>query len=499
MRTILITAFLALLSVTVSLAQPSWLYSRAIGFPAPDLDRVRPYGVTVDASGTIWVVSSGTIDTAAHNCLWKAGPNDTVFTKVKDYGSYYDNSFPYDDHIIGTIQGITSVGTDVYISGNQPYPLTVPNTLAFIYLLKGGDPANTIKAGWGLQYGSGYGTYISAIQLTKDTIAFVGCPYDPNHVGGSFRAYNYRMSDLETYDPDGALNTRTFTQYIPPPYYNPEAGGPMDANAFDQIRDVALIPGMNYGLTTADTAAANRNSYFYTSRNSTPTNPTSGGIAVWKGGSEIQPSKYTSKRVSDIGGLLSFGPFAYYGITADSAGNLYVCGTDSLRKWVKVFNVQGTFATEIADFPSATTMQPGEQDPKGAPFVAPVDIVLTTDQKTAYVADVYGRKVFVFKFGTSLGVNEKPSQVAQRFTLNQNYPNPFNPTTTISYELPTAARVTLRVYNVLGTEVAMLVNGSQSAGKHVATFDAMSLPAGLYFYTLESGATHLTKKMVILK
>ena len=116
MRTILITAFLALLSVTVSLAQPSWLYSRAIGFPAPDLDRVRPYGVTVDASGTIWVVSSGTIDTAAHNCLWKAGPNDTVFTKVKDYGSYYDNSFPYDDHIIGTIQGITSVGTDVYIS-----------------------------------------------------------------------------------------------------------------------------------------------------------------------------------------------------------------------------------------------------------------------------------------------------------------------------------------------------------------------------------------------
>ncbi len=85
------------------------------------------------------------------------------------------------------------------------------------------------------------------------------------------------------------------------------------------------------------------------------------------------------------------------------------------------------------------------------------------------------------------------------FTLLQNYPNPFNPTTTISYELWANSFVSLRVYDVLGREVATLVNGPQNAGSHSVTFDAAGLASGIYFYRINAGNYRLAKKMVVVK
>jgi hypothetical protein len=85
------------------------------------------------------------------------------------------------------------------------------------------------------------------------------------------------------------------------------------------------------------------------------------------------------------------------------------------------------------------------------------------------------------------------------FELSQNYPNPFNPTTQISYSVPQQSNVTLKVFNVLGMEVATLFSGLQDAGQHTATFDAKRFSSGVYFYRLQAGSVSMTKKMVFMK
>jgi Outer membrane protein Omp28/Secretion system C-terminal sorting domain len=89
--------------------------------------------------------------------------------------------------------------------------------------------------------------------------------------------------------------------------------------------------------------------------------------------------------------------------------------------------------------------------------------------------------------------------VSYDFNLKQNYPNPFNPTTMINYSISTSAFTTLKVYDVLGNEVATLVNGENSAGNHNVEFNASKLSSGIYFYKLQSGSFVQTKKMMLLK
>jgi hypothetical protein len=97
------------------------------------------------------------------------------------------------------------------------------------------------------------------------------------------------------------------------------------------------------------------------------------------------------------------------------------------------------------------------------------------------------------------GINEQNANIVESFTLDQNYPNPFNPTTSISYNIAQKGQVTLTVYNVLGKEVATLVNGIQNAGPHSAVFNAANLSSGVYFYTLQVGSNVETKKMILIK
>ncbi|MFI5253604.1 MAG: T9SS type A sorting domain-containing protein [Bacteroidota bacterium] len=87
----------------------------------------------------------------------------------------------------------------------------------------------------------------------------------------------------------------------------------------------------------------------------------------------------------------------------------------------------------------------------------------------------------------------------REFTLDQNYPNPFNPVTIIHYELPKESQVMLRVYNILGQEVATLVNEMEQPGYKSVSFDARSLPSGVYFYRLNAGSFTDIKKMLLIK
>lgn len=106
------------------------------------------------------------------------------------------------------------------------------------------------------------------------------------------------------------------------------------------------------------------------------------------------------------------------------------------------------------------------------------------------------------KFGVQdpvTSVETENNLTPNTYLLSQNYPNPFNPSTTIKYSVPTAQLVTLKVYNLLGQEVATLVNEMQNAGNYIAKFDASSLSSGIYFYTLKAGNFTSTKKMILMK
>jgi hypothetical protein len=87
----------------------------------------------------------------------------------------------------------------------------------------------------------------------------------------------------------------------------------------------------------------------------------------------------------------------------------------------------------------------------------------------------------------------------ETYRLEQNYPNPFNPTTNITYVLPKAENVSLKVYDVLGREVATLVNEVKPAGAYTVPFNASNLASGVYFYKLQAGSFVQTKKMMLVK
>ncbi|HEY4611531.1 MAG TPA: T9SS type A sorting domain-containing protein, partial [Bacteroidota bacterium] len=94
---------------------------------------------------------------------------------------------------------------------------------------------------------------------------------------------------------------------------------------------------------------------------------------------------------------------------------------------------------------------------------------------------------------------EQESTLPTEYQLYTNYPNPFNPMTTIAYDLPSDAAVVLKVYDMMGREVATLVNDRQSAGKHRVQFHPNGLASGTYIYQLRAGSFTDRKRMVYLK
>ena len=96
-------------------------------------------------------------------------------------------------------------------------------------------------------------------------------------------------------------------------------------------------------------------------------------------------------------------------------------------------------------------------------------------------------------------VQNSNNNIITNFSLEQNYPNPFNPTTIISYSLPYTSKVVLKVYNLLGQEVASLINSQQTAGVHQVVFDGSNLASGVYFYRIQAGNFSATKKLILMK
>ena len=107
--------------------------------------------------------------------------------------------------------------------------------------------------------------------------------------------------------------------------------------------------------------------------------------------------------------------------------------------------------------------------------------------------------IMIDKFEEVMPVESEVSSLPTEYSLSQNYPNPFNPSTKIKYSIPQASHVIMKVFDVLGNEILILVNEEKNTGIYELTWNAEKLPSGIYFYQLKSGSFVETKKMILIK
>jgi len=148
------------------------------------------------------------------------------------------------------------------------------------------------------------------------------------------------------------------------------------------------------------------------------------------------------------------------------------------------------------------------------PPLQPQDTLITslhvfTDQTTIGTAhiqievgsleDPTNKYVLNFIATTDPTLSVRDNSLIESYNLSQNYPNPFNPSTKINYKIEEPGLVQLKVYNVLGVEVATLVNAQQNSGNYTADFNAAKLSSGVYFYSLSVNNFTQTRKMILEK
>jgi hypothetical protein len=144
----------------------------------------------------------------------------------------------------------------------------------------------------------------------------------------------------------------------------------------------------------------------------------------------------------------------------------------------------------------------GEPTTSGGPWNTP-NLQNIRDNTYPYIIRATAGLLFWFGIETDLivGIEDENihTSIPSKFTLNQNYPNPFNPTTSIQYAVSNGQFVSLKVYDVLGTEIATLVNEEKTVGTYEVKWNAIGVPSGVYFYQLKTDGYVETKKMIMLK
>ena len=142
----------------------------------------------------------------------------------------------------------------------------------------------------------------------------------------------------------------------------------------------------------------------------------------------------------------------------------------------------------------------GREHSRSVSFIAADYTTLSFSVDSDYVHGVTLVNSYNFsKQGIVAAVRPLSRAIPENFALAQNYPNPFNPATEITFSIPKAQIVTLKIFTILGAEVATLVNQPMQPGEYSVRFDAGNLPSGLYFYRLSAGSYTQTKKMTLVR
>jgi photosystem II stability/assembly factor-like uncharacterized protein len=174
------------------------------------------------------------------------------------------------------------------------------------------------------------------------------------------------------------------------------------------------------------------------------------------------------------------------GLTSKDVWSLAVNGTNL---FAGTYN-GGVFLTTNNGI-SWRTVNDGMQDTSGYVFA----FASNGTYLFAATGHVWRRPLSEMVTGIEKEVNHVPSQ----YVLQQNYPNPFNPATTIFFSLPSKSSVSLKVFDIIGREVATLVSEEMSAGNHTRQWNAVNMPSGIYFYRLQAGSFTDSKKLVLLR
>ena len=164
------------------------------------------------------------------------------------------------------------------------------------------------------------------------------------------------------------------------------------------------------------------------------------------------------------------------GMKVDSAGNIYCTGPTGV--WI--ISPEGKYLDKITMPENPSNCNWGD-----------------ADGKTLYITA--GKSLYRIRLATVTAVKEHGSLNIKTYKLYANYPNPFNPSTTITFDLSIGQRVKLKIYDILGKEQETLLNGYLSAGRHSVTFNAESIPSGVYLYQMQAGNFIQSKKMILLR
>ncbi len=198
-------------------------------------------------------------------------------------------------------------------------------------------------------------------------------------------------------------------------------------------------------------------------------------VASFDGSGDFDIAK--SLKVDNNGGVYVTGSSFNSGTEEDYATIKY--NSDGIQQWIETYDGK----TNGSDIATSLVL-----DGSGNIYVA------------GYSNDgVDNLDYITLKYSQTVGVKQISGLIPNNFSLNQNYPNPFNPETIIKYQLPAGNFVSLKIYNLLGKEVASLVNEKQNVGSYSASWNAANYPSGTYFYKLEAGLSTVTKKMLLLK
>jgi hypothetical protein len=209
--------------------------------------------------------------------------------------------------------------------------------------------------------------------------------------------------------------------------------------------------------------------------------------------------------------IYHYGDYIYPRITATNSGSLpdtlgftsscqvnYYIDSVSFMHHDSIIIMCAEVFTECIIAPNDSTVWGGVQNPL---WGYPVSIATLGIGKHAVVGEVFG-----YWLSDTLWIEvealtdvRSTDKIPQDYLLQNNYPNPFNPSTTINYQLPKQSYITLKVFDVLGREVATLVNRVEEQGYKSVNFDASKLSSGIYYYRLQAGNYAETKKLLLLR
>jgi len=217
----------------------------------------------------------------------------------------------------------------------------------------------------------------------------------------------------------------------------------------------------------------------------------------------------TPVRVNDVTTLNQYWP----AIQCDTSGNLYVIyydtrfGSTQINSWIAYSTDQGTnWVNQRLSDTSFTNSSPNGDvrfgDYIGIDAFSGKVIPVWTDQR----AGTPNQEIYTAILGGLISIAPVSGEVPVEFSLHQNYPNPFNPLTKIKFDIPKQSFVKITVFDILGKEIAVIVNQNLNSGSYEADFDASYLTSGIYFYKMEvrqaeslTGEFTDTKKMILVK